>query len=1175
MRKIGSLGLTIGASIVAVSAGTFILLAFAGLRLDLQKAAYDPIPDDKSKRAIVPGNPRKSELYKRISSTNADYRMPPKEAHKTLSARDVAVIERWITQGAQYKQHWAYLTPAIVAPDKTMWDGRAVNEIDRYIYAKLAKEGLSPSSEADRETLINRVTLDLTGLPPTLPEVDAFVNDKDPNAYEKLVDRLLASIESTERQTNIWLDVARYADTRGGLNDNERPISYPYRDWVISAFQRNMPYDQFVTWQLAGDQLANPTREQLLATAFLKAGRQDSEGGSIDEEFRINNVHERTELIGKDFLGLTVGCAKCHDHKYDLIAQADYYSMAAFFNQMEEGGLASASRGTPRGATLEWPTPLQSKKLAEAHAVTVTKEAAYQNALRAAQQKAAAALAAVPDGERASFLEASIKADTQAYYPLDSGYTGDFSSVYVEPPEPLLGIPVEGEKNPFDGMPHAQVVTFLQKKILADVGAGKPTPMLGRAQAAAVSPFGRRAVMAGDLAATKADPDLPRLASREVEWAMEQLIASGYTDNRLGMGSSRIRERRRPQWVHPEALQWTDSGLGDGKNALVSNVKFVPGHKGEGIELRDSVFSADKSVGMFERTQPYSLDFWLKLRTEPYVDTTRPNGPSASILYNNGGIEGQGYELSMANGKLTYSIIHLAPREMLQVSTTGNIPTGRWVHITSTYDGNSNAEGMRLYVDGKEWPVQIDHNQLTRSSFPQGANSGFASYFGLASGINFNRPELVDGALDELHVITRALTPLEVAYLQDPKAALAVPQQQARADMALISAIKDPAIQKAWQELTDARLSEQRVETPVHRIMIAGDQPIPRKTYVLDRGVYNSYQREVNPQAIPRVFPWNEKLPRNRLGLAAWLFDPQHPLTARVHINRMWQGHFGNGIVQTVDDFGTQGTNPTHPELLDYLAVEFIRSGWDIRHMHKMMVMSATYRQNSNIAPENLQKDPRNFLLERGPRFRLPAETIRDTVLMASGLLVKKVGGDAVFPYAPDAIWDGVAQGHVVYPTNVPAEQNYRRSLYTFVKRNAPAANLVPFDMPDRRDAQVARPTSNTPLQGLAMLNDTQFMEAYRKLAERAIKSSANEDEQLITMWRLAVRRHPDAAELATMKAYRASEVARMQESPDDAKKLIAIGLAAADPEVDPVELAALTIVTAGVMNTPDAYTLR
>src|SRR5215472_1749041 len=421
MRKIGSLGLTIGATIVAMSAGTFVFLAVAndksgqvaeevasagrapipdrpdwnwdvrpilsqncfschgqgvqkaGLRLDIQKAAYDPIPDDKNRRAIVPGNLRKSELYRRITSTDSEIRMPPREAHKTLSARDVAVIERWIEQGAQYKQHWAYITPTIVKPKQTNWDSQAVNEIDRYIYARLAKQGLSPSSEADRETLINRVSLDLTGLPSTLEEVDAFVNDKDPNAYEKLVNRLLASIEYAERQTNIWLDVARYADTRGGLNDNERPLTYPYRDWVIDAFHRNMPYNQFVTWQLAGDRLTNPTREQLLATAFLKLGRQDFEGGSIDEEYRTNYAQERTELIGKEFLGLTVGCAKCHDHKYDTIAQADYYSLAGFFNQMDDRGVPSFSRGRPRGATLEWPTDLQSQKLAEVRANTAAK----------------------------------------------------------------------------------------------------------------------------------------------------------------------------------------------------------------------------------------------------------------------------------------------------------------------------------------------------------------------------------------------------------------------------------------------------------------------------------------------------------------------------------------------------------------------------------------------------------------------------------------------------------------------------------------------------------------------------------------------------------------------------------------------------------------------------------
>jgi hypothetical protein len=1296
----------------------------AGLRLDIQKAAYDPIPEDKNHHAIVPGNTGKSELWRRITSSDADVRMPPKDSHKTLTAHDVAVIEKWIKQGAHYKQHWAYITPTEVQPERTKWDGQAVNEIDRYVYAKLAKEGLSPAPEADRETLINRVYLDLTGLPPTLQEVDAFANDKDPKAYEKIVDKLLNSKEYAERQATIWMDVARYADTRGGLNDGDRPISYPYRDWVISAFERNMPYDKFATWQLAGDKLndGKPSREQLLASAFLKAGRQDAEGGAIDEEFRMNYVEERTELIGKDFLGLTVGCAKCHNHKYDVIAQADYYSLAAIFNQMDERGGGSFGRGTPSGAYLELPTAKQTRALAVADTQLVAKEKAYENALRAAEVKAQAAVASVPDSQRAQFVEAAINADTQAYYPLDKGYDkgndASFQELYLEPQQQAIGEPKPGEPNKFPGLTTAQVVAKLQKQILVDVKAGKPVPSLGgppqlaggpggpgkpgpggpgfggpgrpggpgavgpdgkpidraafiakmraaraagggapgaggkpgfdrasgaaaagqdegapvavasnnsdptmpQAQAASgkrpggfggrpggpgagltkaafgpgaggpgaaggpgkpgakgkVAPILRRRFggMAADQGAMANDPGLPRIASHEVDWALEQLIASGYEDDVLG-DPQRIMKRQLPQWIHGDTLEWTDPGLPNETRAYVSNVKWVPGHKGEGIQLHDSVFSTAKGVGMFERTQPYSLDFWLKLPSKPYYDNTRPHGPSASILYNNGGIEGKGYELAMSNNKLAYAITASAPTEMLLIETKADLPTGHWVHITSTYDGNSKAEGMHLYVDGKEQPVDVEHNRLTRSAQPGGGNSQFVSYFGLASGVNFNRPELVDGAIDEVRVLTRALTPLEIDYLQDPKLVNAVPAAQAKANMAAIDTQKDPAVQAAWQELTQARLGKQRTESAVYAMMVSGDQPIPRKSYVLDRGVYNSYLQEVKPGAIPRVSAWSDKLPRDRLGLAEWLFDPKHPLTSRVFVNRMWQGHFGQGIVQTVDDFGTQGTNPTHPELLDYLAVEFVRSGWDMKHMHKMMVMSAAYRQSSNITREDLEKDPRNFYLERGPRFRMPAETIRDNALTASGLLVKHVGGDAVFPYAPDAIWDGAAQGVSVYPTNVPDDQMHRRSMYTFIKRNAPVANMVPFDMPDRRDALVMRPISNTPLQGLVMLNDTQFMEAYRKLAERAIKASANEDEQLTTMWRLAVRRHPDAKELDTIRKYRAQEVALMQKSPDEVKKLVAIGVSPADPKVDPVQLAAMTMVTATVMNTPDAYTLR
>jgi hypothetical protein len=1295
MRKFGSSGLMIGASVVAVAAGILVACAHdkggqvadasqvipdrpdwnwdvrpilsqncfschgratqkGGVRLDNEQDAYAEISEDKGHRSIVPGNLNKSELFRRITTNDAELRMPPKEAHKTLSAHDVAVVERWIKQGAHYKQHWAYIAPAVTAPVKTKWDAQAANPIDRYVYAKLAAEGMNPAPEADRETLINRVTLDLTGLPPTLQQVDAFVADKDPKAYENLVDRLLASKEYAERQATTWMDVARYADSRGGLNDNDRPLSFPYRDWVISAFERNMPYDKFVTWQLAGDKLPNASREQVLATAFLKEGRQDSEGGAIDEEFRMNYVEERTELIGKDFLGLTVGCAKCHNHKYDVIAQADYYSLAGIFNQLDDRGSASFNRGTPMGSTLEWPTALQSKKVATAHADVVAKEKAYEDALRAAQGRAQAVVAKASDSQRAQFVEASINADTQAYYPLDKGYDkgadASFQELYLDPQAQAVGEPKPGETNKFPGMTVPQIIAKLQKQILVDVKAGKPAPSMSPPQPAMAAggkpganpglektgfahgmpghdakgpagigkpgaegqphltkaslnapagkpdhdahakadgkpagdspgkkePILRRAFgnMAGDEAAMKSDPGLPRIASHEVDWALEQLIASGYQDPALG-DPQRIMKRQLPQWVHGESLEWTDAGLPGEQRGYVSNVKWVAGHKGEGIQLHDSVFSMAKGVGMFERTQPYSLDFWLKLPKKAYFDSTRPHGPSASILYNNSGIEGKGYELSMSNNKLAYTITHNAPAEMLQVETEADVPTGRWVHITSTYDGSSTAQGMHLYVDGKPQAVEAEHNHLSRSAMPGGGNSQFVSYFGLAAGVNFNRPELVDGSLDEVRVLTRALTPLEISYLQDPKLVNAVPAQQAKADMVTISADKDPAVQAAWQALTDARLAEQRVESPINRIMVAGDQPIPRKSYVLDRGVYNSYLQEVKPGALPQVFPWADGLPRNRLGLAEWLFDPKQPLTGRVYMNRMWQSHFGQGIVQTVDDFGTQGTNPSNPQLLDYLAVEFVRSGWDIRHMQKMIVMSATYRQSSNVTREDLEKDPVNQYTERGPRFRLPAETIRDNALAASGLLVEKVGGDAVFPYAPDAIWDNTAQGVVVYPTNVPDDQMHRRSMYTFIKRNAPVPNLVPFDMSDRRDAVTVRPLSNTPLQALVLLNDTQFVEAYRKLAERAIKSSANPDEQLTTLWRLAVRRHPDATELAAIRKFREAELAHMQAKPDEVQKLLAIGVAPVDPKVDSAQLAAMTVLTAGVMNTPDAYTLR
>lgn len=1144
----------------------------AGLRLDMRDIATGELPENKGHHAIVPGKPGKSELMARITSDDVDFRMPPKSSHKTLSDRDISLLERWIDQGAEYKPHWAFITPSITKPEKTQWDKQAVNQIDRYVYAELAAHGLSPAQAADRETLINRVTLDLTGLPPTLAEVDAFVADDNPNAYEALVDRLLASTEYAERQTNIWLDVARYADTRGGLNDGQRPLSYPYRDWLISAFDRNLPYDDFVTWQLAGDKLNNghPTQEQLLATAFLKAGRQDSEGGSIDEEFRTNYVQERTELIGKDFLGLTVGCAKCHDHKYDVIAQADYYSLAAIFNQMDERGGGGFNRGTPQGPYILWPSEKQASELDAAHAVTVAREADYAAALAAARDSAALATHTASLDDLADQIQASVAEDTQAYYPFDEGYEDDLSPLIVDAQTQGPGVYPKDPDSPLQQklktLTRPEATAYLQDMIIADVQAGKPAP----------AREGGRGGMLADLAAREADPGLPRIASQEVDWAKEQLVAAGYTDELLSDGGI-IKKRGLRTWLKEGRVLWTASGIEGGKPGFVSNVTFIPGARGQGVQLHDSVVGTAKGVGMFERTQPYTLDFWLRLRPdERYADSTRPEGPAANVLYSSGGVNGQGYEIGIVDDVLTYAITHNAPYEQLKIRLQDKLPAGRWIHVTTTYDGMSSATGMNFYIDGKQAPVTIEHDNLTLTARPQGGrDSLFIAYYGLASGTNFNRTELVDGALDELRVITRALTPMEVAWLHDPDMIATIPATDARAQLAEIQAQKDPAVVQAKADLSAAQVAEQRIRGAITKMMVAGDQLQYRKSYVLDRGVYNAYLDEVQPQGLPRVFPWSDDLPRDRLGLAQWLTDPKNPLTSRVFVNRMWHGHFGLGLVQTVEDFGTQGTNPSHPELLDYLAVEFVESGWDIKHMHKLMVMSATYRQDSTISPDNLEKDPLNVFVERGPRFRMPAEVIRDNALMASGLLLKKVGGDSVFPYAPPAIWYGVATGVTVYPTNIPDDQMHRRSMYTYVKRNAPIANLEVFDMPDRNNASVARPLSNTPLQGLVLLNDTQFMEAYRKLSERVLAASAEEDEQLTTLWRLAVRRSPRPTELAAARKLLAAEQARMQARPGKVKQLLSIGVTPVDENSDPIKLAAMTVVAAGVMNTPDAYTLR
>jgi hypothetical protein len=616
------------------------------------------------------------------------------------------------------------------------------------------------------------------------------------------------------------------------------------------------------------------------------------------------------------------------------------------------------------------------------------------------------------------------------------------------------------------------------------------------------------------------------------------------------------------------ATLWTADSAGGGPAALnhVALIDGPPGH-GKAVLIEDSTGMIDPHVGQFERDQAFSFDLWVKLpKAQVYEDVD---------IVRNENNRGPGYLIGLAANRLQFTLKSVPPYEMVSVQSVDALPTGRWLHITQTYDGSSHAAGVKLYLDGKELPTRVVNDRLTLSAVPNKVGFGtYSSYLGLSFGKAFQKLEFKGGALDELRVFTRALTATEVALLNAPSvispdaAQGAIVEAMAQADPQAAMALA------AWQQSLRA---QQTIAQSVPKIPVFADAMTPRPTYLLERGIYDRHGEVVPVQALPRVFNWNNKLPPNRIGLSQWMFDRKNPLTARVYVNRLWQGHFGTGLVDTVDDFGTQGSNPSNPALLDYLAIEFQRSGWDIRHMHKLIVMSATYRQSSMTTPELRQKDPRNTTLARGPRFRLPAETIRDSALFASGLLVDKPGGDSVFPYQPEGVFLGSGSSEAVHPKadQVPADQMHRRSMYSFYKRNAAPPSLAVFDLADRNNAAVIRKISNTPLQALVLLNDPQYSEAYRKLAERVLKTTPDRDRQLVTLFRLATRRHPSPGELNRIRQFRDAQAAHFAASPAEAAQLLAVGVAPLDPAVDRVQTAALTMTAGAVMSSSDAYSLR
>ncbi|MEO2087882.1 MAG: DUF1553 domain-containing protein [Gemmataceae bacterium] len=987
----------------------------AKLRLDTK---------DGAAKVLTPGKSGESELFTRVSSTDANEVMPPPDSNRTLTAKQKETLKAWIDGGAKWGQHWAYVPlPKTVSrdPKGSAW---VRNPIDSFILDRLNRENLKPSPEATREAWLRRVTFDLTGLPPTLAEIDAFLKDDKPTAYETVVDRLLASPRYGERMAADWLDLARFADTHGYQSDRHRPM-WPYRDWVIRAFNTNQPFDQFLIDQLAGDLRPNPTKEQRLATAFNRLHMQNEEGGVVEEEFRVAYVVDRVTTFGTAFLGQTFECSRCHDHKYDPISQKDFYRLFAFFQNIDECGQTTYFTNAMPVPTLLLSTDEQDTKLAKLRADIAAQEA-YGAKLKAESRKGF-------DEWLAHHRTGNVPAP---------GADANFS---------------------FDDLADAKA-------------AGKPH-------------------------------DKPTA---------------------------------------------------------------IAGKVGKGAELNGDNGFEFPGVGHFHRAEPFSLALWVRPPAR--------HAPRAVVVHHSKApvdAGSRGYELLLEDGKVAVGLHHMWPGNSLKVRTKATLSANEWQHVAVTYDGSSRAAGLTVYVDGQPAAVEVVRDKLTKDITYGGGEPN------LAIGYRFRDNGFKGGAVDEFQVFRRPLTPLEVAAVAgrpDLADAWTTPVEK------LTAAQRDGLFEYYFAHesrlavgfrigLDRMRDEERKLVEPIPEVMVMQEEPTPKPAFVLKRGAYDAPGEAVAADT-PAALPAFGDLPRNRLGLAKWLTHPDHPLTARVTVNRLWQQMFGKGLVETSDNLGTTGTPPTHPELLDWLARDFIAHGWDTKRMLKQMGLSATYRQASKVTPELLAKDPYNHLLARAPARRLSAEMLRDQALAVAGLLVEKQGGPSVYPYQPAGLWDE-AMGRPNYPQSKGADL-YRRSLYTYAKRTAPHPQMTTFDAADRSVCTARRQATSTPLQALALLNDPQVVEAARFLGQRLLtEGGATTAERAGWALRLVTGRKASDKEVALLTAVFDEQRAEYAADPKAAERLIAVGEGKPDAKLDKIDLAAATQLALAILNTDEAVNRR
>jgi hypothetical protein len=990
----------------------------AGLRLDVPEGAYAERPKSHG-HAVVPGKPEESLLCRKIFASDPADAMPPPDSNLSLSAQDKARLRRWIAEGAHYQPHWAFLPLPERVPMPSVKNKRwPRNQIDYFVLARLEKEGLHPSKEADKLRWLRRVSYDLNGLPPTPQEAQAFLADNSSGAWDKVVDRLLASPHFGQRLAVPWLDAARYADSYGYQSDQLCP-TWPYRDWVVEAFNRNLPYSQFILDQLAGDLIPEADESTRLATAFNRLHRLTNEGGSIEEEWRSESVADRVQTFSTAFLGLTFECTRCHDHKFDPFTQKDYYSLCSFFNNIDEYGLYNDTAHVPTPSLL----------------------------LPTAEQRKAMSASSTERKEKEANLASAISEEEPAFQQW--------------------------------------------------------------------------------LAQTNLTAQIPGLAAR---FTLDALTASNVFANDVNVSNF-------------------SGGLGGNK--------LAPGKSGQAVQFTgDDELSFPGTGGSFPVWSQYTALFWL------YLPESLTN---AIICHRESGTDVgfHGIQLSLDEGRLMFIIQRFWPGNALAVRSIATVPSQEWVQIGMSYDGSARAEGMTLFVNGCQAPTEIVRNHLYKNPGDGGD--------GLSFGALFRASGLKDARLDDLRLYTRPLAPLEVLQLFDGHAlsdAVAA-RDPARLRPYYLAALSQ-IVARARAERCDAVKNYFAARDAVEEVSVMEELPQPRPTYILARGRYDAPRTEDRRvgRATPAVLPpFPAGSPKNRLGLAQWLIEPNHPLTARVAVNRFWQMVFGRGIVATAENFGVQGASPSHPELLDWLARDFVNSNWDVKALLKKVVLSATYRQDSKWRPDLREKDPENALLARGPSQRLSAEMVRDTALAASGLLDDTLGGPPVSPYLPGDLWRESNEMSPAYEQSVGSSL-CRRSLYTVVKRTAPMPDMTEFDAPSREVCVVKRSATSTPQQAFVLLNDTPFVEAARVLAEKAMQQAGTNtlDRIRFAFWRLTARA-PERKELEVLADLWTEQRQIFTQDPARAQQLISVGDRARDPNLNAVDLAAMTIVTQAILN--------